>query len=72
MGTIFANAPITPTVAAIQVGKIYFDKCCDIRRCTASATTNIRPIDHIGRPHANLDVCTTNLSRRSEVGPENR
>ena len=46
MGAIFANAPIQPTVAAVQVGKIYFDKRCDIRRCTASATTNIRPIDH--------------------------
>ena len=57
MGTIFANAPIKPTVACIEVGKIYFDKRCDIRRCTASATTNIRPIDHIGRPMADLNVC---------------
>jgi hypothetical protein len=43
MGTMFANAPIVPTVAAVQVITIYFDApfryCRDGRR----ATTNIRP-----------------------------
>jgi hypothetical protein len=58
MGTMFANAPIVPTVVAVQVMPIYFDArckyCCDGRR----ATTNIRPIDSIGRPMADLNVCT--------------
>ena len=28
-----------------------------IRGCRAVAASNIRPVDHIGRPQANLDVC---------------
>lgn len=55
---MFANAPIVPTVVAVHVGKIYFDAprryCRDGRR----ATTNIRPVDTIGRPLGNMDVCT--------------
>ena len=31
MGTMFANAPIVPTVAAVQVRAIYFDSQCDSR-----------------------------------------
>jgi hypothetical protein len=50
-----ANAPIVPTVAAVQVGKIYFEARCKYYRCRA--TTNIRPVDHIGRPMADLNVC---------------
>jgi len=63
MGTIFANAPIQPTVAAIQVGKIYFDApykyCRDGRR----ATTNIRPVDSIGRPMPDLNVCNAHAAQ---------
>ena len=63
MDAIFANAPTEPTVVAIQVGKIYYEANCSIRRCTARATTNIRPIDHIGRPQANMDVCSPHADR---------
>jgi hypothetical protein len=28
MGTMLANAPIVPTVTAVQVGKIYFAALC--------------------------------------------
>lgn len=55
---MFANAPIHPTVAAVQVGKIYFDAPCKYCRNGGRATTNIRPVDHIGRPMADLNVCT--------------
>jgi hypothetical protein len=58
MDAIFANAPTEPTLVAIHVGKIYYAARCSIRRCTASVTANIRPVDHIGRPQANLDVCS--------------
>ena len=58
MGTMFANAPIVPTVAAVQVGKIYFDAPCKYCRDGRRATTNIRPVDSIGRPMADLNVCT--------------
>lgn len=56
MGSMFANAPIQPTVVAIQVGKIYFDAAC--KYCRKRATTNIWPVDHIGRPQGNMDVCS--------------
>jgi hypothetical protein len=55
MGTIFANAPIQPTVIEVQVGKIYFDAIC--KYCGKRATTNVRPIDHIGRQQGSIDVC---------------
>ncbi len=58
MGTMFANAPIVPTVAAVRVGKIYFDAPCTYCRDGRRATTNIRPVDYIGRPMADLNVCT--------------
>ena len=57
MGTMFANAPIIPTVVAVQVGKIYFDAPCKYCRNGSRATTNIRPIDSIGRPMGDLNVC---------------
>jgi len=58
MGTMFANAPIVPTVAAVQVMKIYFNAPCKYCRDGRRATTNIRPVDYIGRPMADLNVCT--------------
>ena len=57
MGTMFANAPIVPTVVAVQVGKIYFDAPCKYYRDGRPATTNIRPVDYIGRPMADMNVC---------------
>jgi hypothetical protein len=55
---MFANAPIVPTVAAVQVMKIYFDAPCKYCRDGRRATTNMRPVDYIGRPMADLNVCT--------------
>lgn len=57
MGTMFANAPITPTVVAIQVRTIYFDAPCKYCRSGTAATTNIRPVDSIGRPMGDMNVC---------------
>ena len=42
MGTMFANAPFEPTVAAVQVMRIYFDASCRFCRDGRLATTNIR------------------------------
>jgi hypothetical protein len=56
MGAVFANAPIEPTVAAVQVLRISFDAPC--RYCRRRAATNIRPVDAIGSPMvADLYVC---------------
>jgi hypothetical protein len=67
MGTLFASAQIVPTCAAVQVGKIYFDEPCKYCRDRRRATTNIRPVDHIGRPMADLNVVH---AARGAVGPE--
>jgi len=40
------------------VGKIYFDARCKYRGDGRRATTNIRPVDYIGRPMGDLNVCT--------------
>jgi hypothetical protein len=62
MGTMFANAPIVPTVAAVQVLRIYFDASC--RYCRLPARTNIRPVDAIGSPMvADLYVCTAHAAQ---------
>jgi hypothetical protein len=63
MGSVFANAPIQPTVAALQVAKIFFDAPCKYCRSGQRATTNIRPIDSIGRPMGNIDVCSAHAER---------
>ena len=43
MGAVFANAPIVPTCAAVQVLRISFDAPC--RYCRHPATTSSRPVD---------------------------
>src|ERR1700732_3573700 len=63
MGGIFANAPIQPTVVAIQVGKIYFDAPCRYCRDGRRATMNVRPVDYIGHPMAELNVCSAHAER---------
>jgi hypothetical protein len=63
MGAVFANTPIQATVVAMQVGNICFDAQGSIRKCSAQATTNIRPMDHIGRPQANMDVCSPHAAQ---------
>jgi hypothetical protein len=62
MVTVFANAPIQPTYVAIQVGKIYFDAPCKKCRDGRSPTTNIRPVDHIGRPTGDMNVCASHAT----------
>ena len=58
MGAVFANAPIHPTIVAVQVMRIYFDAPCRYCRNGSRTTTNIRPIDAIGSPAvADLYVC---------------
>jgi hypothetical protein len=52
---MFATAPIQPTVVEVEVMPIYFDATC--RYCRRPATTKIRPVDGIGRPMADLNVC---------------
>ena len=66
MGAIFKNAPIEPTVVAIEVDKIFYAITCCIRLCGAPASTNIRPIDAIGRPQGNLDVCSAHATQLIE------
>jgi hypothetical protein len=60
---IFANAPTESAVVEIQVGKIYFDAPCKYGRSGRRATTNIRPVDSIGRPMADLNVCGAHAER---------
>jgi len=73
MGAVFANAPITPTVAAVQVRAIYFHSQCAIRGCCASATTNSSPVDSIGRPlrHGRVHAAR-GAARRASEGQEVR
>jgi hypothetical protein len=58
MGAVFSNTPTQPTVVAIQVGKIYLDAPCKFCRDGKGATTNIRPVDYIGLPIADMNVRT--------------
>jgi hypothetical protein len=44
------------------VRKIYYSVKCDIRRCTALAAVEHRPVDHIGWPQANLDICAAHAA----------
>jgi hypothetical protein len=57
MGAIFANAPNEPAVVAIYVMPIYFDAPCRYCRDGRRATMNVRPVDYIGHPMAELNVC---------------
>jgi hypothetical protein len=57
MGAVFENAPIQPKAVAIQVGEIFFESVCRYCRGGRRATTNIRPVDAIGRPMGDLNVC---------------
>jgi len=57
MGAVFANAPNEPAVVAIYVGPIYFDALCKYCRDGRRATMNVRPVDYIGHPMAELNVC---------------
>ena len=66
MGTMFANAPIVPTVVEVQVMRISFDAPSRYCRGDRRATTNIRPVDSIGRPMADLNVCDAHAEQLVE------
>jgi len=57
MGAVFANAPNEPAVVVIYVMRIYFDAPCRYCRDGRRATMNVRPVDYIGHPMAELNVC---------------
>jgi len=54
MDAVFEQSA-TPRVVAVRFGKIYFFARC--RYCRRDATTNVRPIDSIGRPDGDVNVC---------------
>jgi hypothetical protein len=56
-GAVFDNSPIEPTVIAVQFAPIYFDAPCKYCRNGRRASTNIRPVDSIGRPAGDANVC---------------
>ncbi len=66
MGAVFDNAPMEPKAVAVQVGKIYFDAPCRFCRDGRRATTGIRPVDYIGHPMGDLDVCSAHAERLIE------
>ena len=57
MGAVFRHAPIEPRAIAVQVGKIHFVARCRYCRDGRRATTNMRPVDAIGRRMGDLNVC---------------
>ncbi len=66
MGAVFTHAPIEPRAIAIQVGKIHFDAACRYCHDGRRATTNIRPVDAIGRPIGDLNICAVHAGRLIE------
>ena len=66
MGAVFANTPIEPTVVAIYVMRIYFDAPCRYCRDGRRATMNVRLVDYIGHPMAELKVCGPHADRLVE------
>ena len=72
MGAVFANTPVQPTVAAVQVGRSYFDAPCKYCRDGTRATTNVRPVDYIGRPMADLNVCGPHAKHLVERARRNK
>ena len=66
MGALFTHAPIEPQAIAVQVGKIYFVAPCRYCRDGRRATTNIRPVDAIGRPMGDVNICAVHAGRLIE------
>jgi hypothetical protein len=66
MGAVFDNAPIEPTAVAVQVAKIHFHAPCKFCRDGRPAVTNIRPVDSIGRPMGDVNVCEPHAKRLVE------
>ena len=66
MGAVFEHAPIEPRAIAIQVGRIHFVAPCRYCRDGRRATTNIRPVDAIGRPMGDVNICAAHAGRLIE------
>ncbi len=66
MGAVFTHAPIEPRAIAIQVGRIHFVAPCRYCRDGRRATTNIRPVDAIGPPMGDLNICAVHAGRLIE------
>jgi hypothetical protein len=66
MGAVFTHAPIEPRAIAVQVGKIHFVAPCRYCRDGQRATTNIRPVDAIGRPMGDVNICAVHAGRLIE------
>jgi hypothetical protein len=57
MGAVFDTLPIQPSAIAVQVAKIHFEVACRYCRDRRRATMNVRPVDSIGRPAGDMNVC---------------
>lgn len=66
MGAILSHAPIEPRAIAVSVATIHFDAACRYCRDGRRATTNIRPVDAIGRPMGDLKICAVHAGRLIE------
>jgi hypothetical protein len=66
MGAVFTHAPIEPRAIAVSVAPIHFDAACRYCRDGRRATTNIRPVDAIGRPMGDLNICAVHAGRLIE------
>jgi triacylglycerol esterase/lipase EstA (alpha/beta hydrolase family) len=65
MGAVFTNSPNEPATVAVRDAKI-FDAPCKFCRDGRRATTSIRPVDYIGHPMGDLDVCSAQAERLIE------
>ena len=68
MGAVFTHAPIELQAIAVQVGKIYFVAPCRYCRDGRRATTNIRPVDAIGRPMGDLNILRRSCREADRAG----
>jgi hypothetical protein len=66
MGAVFTHAPIEPRAIAVSVATIHFDANCRYCHDGRRATTNIRPVDAIGRPMDDLNICAVHAGRLIE------
>jgi hypothetical protein len=67
MGAVLTHAPIEPRAIAVSVATIHFDAACRYCRNGRRATTNIRPVDAIGRPMGDVNICAVHAGRMIEL-----
>ena len=66
MDAVFTNAPIEPRAIAVSVAPIHFDAAWRYCHGGRRATTNIRPVDAIGRPMGDVNICAAHAGRLIE------